>query len=115
MGKEKVEEIVAKIKKRKKNLKFILAGTDGFLLASGFPLEINSRMLAALAAAVFKSSVINSRELKIGSFSYALIKATNGFFVCFEVSPSIILGCILSKMGLNKALSESTKLRKIFI
>ncbi|MEM5834467.1 MAG: hypothetical protein QXQ69_01300 [Candidatus Aenigmatarchaeota archaeon] len=56
------------IKKRKKNLKFILAGTDGFLLASGFPSEINSRMLAALTAAVFKSSVINSRNLKLVAF-----------------------------------------------
>jgi predicted regulator of Ras-like GTPase activity (Roadblock/LC7/MglB family) len=103
------EKIVEKIKKTKKVLGFVIARNDGFLLESNFPPEIDSKILGVMAAAIVKSSVISIKELKIGEFSYALLKASKGFYLCVEISPGTILGCLLGK---KVSLAQVLKLLK---
>ena len=110
-----VEKIAEELKKIKTISGFVLARNDGSFLNSKFPPE-TSKMLAVMTAAIIKSSVISSRELKIGDFSYALVKASKGFYLCVEISSGLILGCLFEKkIGFNQALKNIQNLRKLFI
>jgi len=110
------EKIVEKIKKIKAILGFVIVRNDGLLLESNFPPEINSKMLAVMAAAIVKSSIISSKELKIGEFSYTLLKASEGLYLCVEISPEIILGCLLGKKAsLNQVLKTIQNLKNIYL
>lgn len=97
----------------KKRVEFLTVRSDGALLTSNFPSEINSKMLAVMTAAIIKSSVISSRELKIGNFSYTLLKASKGLYLCSEISPGIILACLFEKkVSLKQALNTIQNLKK---
>ncbi len=105
-----IEKIVKEIEKIKMILGFILVRNDGLLLKSSFPPEFDSKMLAAMSAAIIKSSLISLKELKIGEFSYTLLKASKGFYLCVEISPGIILGCLIEKKAnVNQVLKSIKK------
>jgi predicted regulator of Ras-like GTPase activity (Roadblock/LC7/MglB family) len=111
-----MEKIVEEMKKIKAILGFVLVRNDGSLLESSFPPEVNSKILGVMAAAIVKSSVISSKELKIGEFSYALLKASKGFYLCTEISPEIILGCLIrKKASLNQVIKTVQNLKNIYL
>ncbi|MEM5834295.1 MAG: roadblock/LC7 domain-containing protein [Candidatus Aenigmatarchaeota archaeon] len=75
----------------------IIAKNDGLLIASYLPSGLNAKLLAALAAAITKSSFVSTKELGMGSFTHTIVKASNGYYVCFPVDSEMILACLLEK------------------
>ncbi|MCS7106109.1 MAG: roadblock/LC7 domain-containing protein [Candidatus Aenigmarchaeota archaeon] len=75
----------------------IIASKEGLLVASHFPAELDARLLAALAATLVKVSVMTTEKLGIGSFTHAVVKASNGYYVCFPVDTELVLACLLEK------------------
>jgi len=95
--KTELEKVLKEMKKIEGVRGGIIARNDGLLIASYLPSEMNSKLLAALAAAIAKSSFISTKEMGIGSFTHAIVKASNGYYVCFPVDNEMILACLLEK------------------
>ncbi|MGC8812386.1 MAG: roadblock/LC7 domain-containing protein [Candidatus Aenigmatarchaeota archaeon] len=75
----------------------IIADREGLLVASYLPSKLNARLLAALAATIAKVSIMTTNELVMGSFTHTIVKASNGYYVCFPVDSEMILACLLGK------------------
>jgi predicted regulator of Ras-like GTPase activity (Roadblock/LC7/MglB family) len=75
----------------------IMANREGLLVASFLPPGLDSRLLAALAATIVKVSLMTTKEMGMGSFIHTIVKASNGYYVCFPVDNEMILACLLEK------------------
>ncbi|MEM5793715.1 MAG: roadblock/LC7 domain-containing protein [Candidatus Aenigmatarchaeota archaeon] len=108
--KTELEKILKDMKRIEGVKGAILAKNDGLLIASYLPSELNAKLLAALAAAITKSSFISTKELGMGSFTHTIVKASNGYYVCFPVDSEMILACLLEKdANLGMALIKMEK------
>ena len=76
---------------------------DGLLIASGLPSEVNSRAVAAMAAAIAGTSESSAKELKIGEFEQVIVNASTGQYVVLGAGPEAILIALLRK-GANLGL-----------
>ncbi|MEM7825685.1 MAG: roadblock/LC7 domain-containing protein [Candidatus Aenigmatarchaeota archaeon] len=97
-------ELKAELEKILKEMKMIegvrggiIANKEGLLIVSYLPAELNSKLLAALAATIAKVSLMTTKEMGIGSFNHTIVKASNGYYVCFPVDTEMILACLLEK------------------
>ncbi|MCS7105724.1 MAG: roadblock/LC7 domain-containing protein [Candidatus Aenigmarchaeota archaeon] len=92
-----LEKVLKEMKKIEGVKGSIIAKNDGLLIAFYLPSDFNAKLLAALAAAITKSSFITTKEMGIGTFIYTIVKASNGYYVCFPIDTEMILACLLEK------------------
>jgi predicted regulator of Ras-like GTPase activity (Roadblock/LC7/MglB family) len=95
--KTELEKVLKEMKKIEGVRGGIIANREGLLVASFLPPELDSRLLAALAATIVKVSLMTTKEMGMGSFTHTIVKATNGYYVCFPVDNEMILACLLEK------------------
>jgi predicted regulator of Ras-like GTPase activity (Roadblock/LC7/MglB family) len=95
--KTELEKVLKEMKKIEGVRGGIMANREGLLVASFLPPGLDSRLLAALAATIVKVSLMTTKEMGIGSFIHTIVKATNGYYVCFPVDNEMILACLLEK------------------
>jgi predicted regulator of Ras-like GTPase activity (Roadblock/LC7/MglB family) len=77
--------------------------TDGLLIATGLPAEVNSKAVAAMAAAIVGTSETTVQELDIGKFEQVIVNASEGQYVCLKAGEEGILIALLRK-GANLGL-----------
>jgi predicted regulator of Ras-like GTPase activity (Roadblock/LC7/MglB family) len=77
--------------------------TDGLLIATGLPAEVNSKAVAAMAAAIVGTSETTVQELDIGKFEQVIVNASEGQYVCLKAGEEGILISLLRK-GANLGL-----------
>jgi len=70
---------------------------DGLLIASALPSEVNSKSVAAMAAAIVGTSETSVKELEIGGFNQVIVNASNGQYVSIGAGAEAILVCLLRK------------------
>jgi len=104
--KKELENSLRELRKIKGLMGSLLAKTDGLLIASDLPARINSRLVAAMAAAIVKSSRYNSREFKFGEVNNVIINASDGKYVCFLFGPVIFASLLKPKVNLGLVLLE---------
>ena len=92
-----LEKVLKEMKKIEGVRGAIIANKEGLLVASFLPAGLDARLLAALAATIAKVSVMTTKELGMGSFSYTIVKASNGYYVCFPIDTEMVLACLLEK------------------
>jgi predicted regulator of Ras-like GTPase activity (Roadblock/LC7/MglB family) len=95
--KTELEKVLKEMKKIEGVRGGIMANREGLLVASFLPPGLDSRLLAALAATIVKVSLMTTKEMGIGSFTHTIVKASNGYYVCFPVDNEMILACLLEK------------------
>ncbi|MGC8812787.1 MAG: roadblock/LC7 domain-containing protein [Candidatus Aenigmatarchaeota archaeon] len=95
--KSELEKILIKLKEIGGVKGSVIAKAEGLLVASTLPSEINSKIVAALAAAIIKSSNFTAKELGIGELEYTIIKSTNGNYVCFSIDSELVFSSLLYK------------------
>jgi predicted regulator of Ras-like GTPase activity (Roadblock/LC7/MglB family) len=77
--------------------------TDGLLIATGLPSEVNSKAVAAMAAAIVGTSETTVSELNIGEFKEVLVNASDGQYAAIKAGEDCILIALLRK-GANLGL-----------
>jgi predicted regulator of Ras-like GTPase activity (Roadblock/LC7/MglB family) len=95
--KAELEKILKKLKEIDGVKGSIIAKAEGLLVASTLPSEINSQLVAALAAAIVKSSSFTVKELGIGELEYTIVKSTEGNYVCFSIDSELVFSSLLYK------------------
>ncbi|MEM5882981.1 MAG: roadblock/LC7 domain-containing protein [Candidatus Aenigmatarchaeota archaeon] len=95
--KSELEKILEKLKEINGVRGSVIARTEGLLVASNLPSGINSKIVAALSAAIIKSSKFTTKELGMGELEYTIVKSSEGSYVCFSVNYEIVVSSILDK------------------
>ncbi|MEM7818987.1 MAG: roadblock/LC7 domain-containing protein [Candidatus Aenigmatarchaeota archaeon] len=95
--KAELEKILKKLKEIDGVKGSVIAKFDGLLVVSTLPMEINSKMVAALSAAIIKSSQFTTKELGIGELEYTIVKSSDGNYVCFSIGSELVFSSLLYK------------------
>jgi hypothetical protein len=90
--------------------------SDGLLIYSDLPENVNKRALAAMAAAIVGTGMQVTKELGIGTLNQAIVEAVNGKFISISVGTeedSPILSTLVSpKANIGLVLLEMEKAAK---
>lgn len=70
---------------------------DGLLIATGLPAEVNSKAVAAMAAAIVGAGETSAKELNIGEFEQVIVNAKQGQYVCIKAGADAILIALIRK------------------
>ena len=70
---------------------------DGLLIASNLSSGVNSKAVAAMAAAIVGTSEISTKELDIGEFNQVIVNANNGQYVSIGAGGEAILICLIKR------------------
>jgi predicted regulator of Ras-like GTPase activity (Roadblock/LC7/MglB family) len=95
--KTELEKILKKLKDIDGVKGCVIARAEGLLVVSTLPSEVNSQLVAALAAAIIKSSKFTVKELGIGELEYTIVKSTEGNYVCFSIDSELVFSSLLYK------------------
>lgn len=86
---------------------------DGLMIMSDFPGVVNSRGVAAMAAAIVGTSETASKELKIGDMQEVLIQSSKGNLISIGAgSESIFVALTKKNASLESVLGEMKKISK---
>ena len=72
----------------------VLIRTDGLILATALPSEIDHDLAAAMCASVLSVSQRVFQELKKGTVDNAIIRGENGVLMLISVTEEIVLGAL---------------------
>ncbi|MEM5793765.1 MAG: roadblock/LC7 domain-containing protein [Candidatus Aenigmatarchaeota archaeon] len=92
-----LEKILKEMKKIEGVRGSLIANREGLLVVSYLPAELDARLLAALAATLVKVSSMTAERLGMGTFTHTVVKASQGYYVCFPIDTEMILACLLEK------------------
>lgn len=81
--------------------------TDGLILASEIPKDVEKYRVAAMAAATLSVGGRISQELKKGTLEQILIKGSNGYIMMVGVGDEILLTAFTKKNEKINAISPS--------
>jgi predicted regulator of Ras-like GTPase activity (Roadblock/LC7/MglB family) len=76
---------------------------DGLMIISSLPDDINSKAVAAMAAAIVGTGETASNELSIGSLNQVVIESAGGKFISIGAGPDVIFTALVkpkANMGL---------------
>ena len=86
---------------------------DGLMILSDLDSSVNSKAVAAMAAAIVGTSETASKELKIGEMSEVLIESKTGKLVSIGAGPEALFVAIMrKKANLGLILLEMDKIAK---
>jgi predicted regulator of Ras-like GTPase activity (Roadblock/LC7/MglB family) len=86
---------------------------DGLMILSDFSSKVNSRAVAAMAAAIVGTSETASKELNIGQMQEVLIESASGKLISIGAGPeSIFVAMVRKKANLGLILIEMEKIAK---
>lgn len=88
---KELENILKELEKIGDILGSAIVRTDGLLIATGLPTEVNSKAVAAMAAAIVGTSETSVKELEIGKFNQVIVNASDGQYVCIKAGEEGIL------------------------
>jgi predicted regulator of Ras-like GTPase activity (Roadblock/LC7/MglB family) len=76
---------------------------DGLMIISSLPKEVNSKAVAAMAAAIVGTGETASRELSIGDLNQILVESASGKLISIGAGPDAIFTALVkpkANMGL---------------
>ena len=76
---------------------------DGLMVLSSLPEDVNSKAVAAMAAAIVGTGETASSELNIGKLNQIVVESANGKLISIGAGPDIILTALVepkANMGL---------------
>ena len=76
---------------------------DGLMIISSLPKEINSKAVAAMAAAMVGTGETASRELSIGDLGQVVVESASGKLISIDVGSDVIFTALVkpkANMGL---------------
>lgn len=94
---KELENILAELQKVGDILGSAIVRTDGLLIASNLPTKVNSKAVAAMAAAIVGTAETTVQEFNIGNFQQVIVNAAEGQYVCIKAGEEAILIALLKK------------------
>jgi predicted regulator of Ras-like GTPase activity (Roadblock/LC7/MglB family) len=76
---------------------------DGLMVLSSLPQDVNSKAVAAMAAAIVGTGETASNELSIGRLNQVVVESANGKLISIGASPDVIFTVLVkpkANMGL---------------
>jgi len=76
---------------------------DGLMIISSLPKEVNSKAIAAMAAAIVGTGETASKELSIGEFGQVVVESASGKLISIGVGSDVIFTALVkhkANMGL---------------
>ena len=74
-----------------------VVSTDGLVIASRLPKEVEEDRVGAMGAAILSISTRSGSELERGDMERVLIEGTNGFLLIRSIADVAILVCLVDK------------------
>ena len=77
--------------------------SDGLMILSSLPQDVNSKAVAAMAAAIVGTGETASNELSIGKLNQVVVESANGKLISIGASPEVIFTVLVkpkANMGL---------------
>ncbi|MEM0243419.1 MAG: roadblock/LC7 domain-containing protein [Candidatus Aenigmatarchaeota archaeon] len=110
---QQLENILKELRNVRDIIGSAIARVDGLLIAADLPAEVNSKAVAAMAAAIVGTSETTIQEFKIGNFQQVIVNATEGQYVCIKAGEDAILISLIKKdANLGLVLLEMEKQAK---
>jgi len=98
MGKrEELEQVLKELQEIEDIKGSIIVRSDGLLIASNLPAEVNSKAVAAMVAAIVGTGETTTKELNLGEFQQVIVNAKEGQYVCIKAGAEAILACLVKK------------------
>jgi predicted regulator of Ras-like GTPase activity (Roadblock/LC7/MglB family) len=86
---------------------------DGLIIVSGLPAEVNSKAVAAMAAAMVGTGETASKELNIGGLNQVIVESKNGKLISVGAGEeAVITALIREKANMGLVLLEMDKASK---
>jgi len=97
--KEKLEEILAELRKTGDIEASAIVRRDGLMITSDLPPKVESRTVAAMTAALVGTAETCSTELKRGIFNEVVVESEKGRIVAIGAGPLALLVCLMRSEG----------------